>query len=137
MNAWVVVELAAGALAGTVVLGVAVGRLARLARDGRPGRTRPLNDDPEHLPPLAPPPGLIWRPWLIVDARVVHDEHGVGTVVSSPAPSTGWVGVRFDDGPGRWVPPGSLDPITPDDERLLAQIRNRRPVLPEQHPRED
>ena len=135
MNAWVVTEVAAGALAGTVALGAAVGRLLRGAREAREAAgEQPSGDD---LQPLTPPPGYRPRTWLVDGARVLHPEHGLGTVVTAVV-GVGWVGVRFDTGPGRWILPTDLDPITPADERTYRLMVARRHLnLPENVTRED
>jgi len=128
------------ALAVAAVTALLAGRYLaaqRLLRE-RAGQ-RPV-DDPEHLPALDAPAGWLPRGWLIVGARVVHDEHGLGTVVTSPIAGD-LVGVTFDDGTGRWCAPHRLDPITPADERLYRAVVARRPSiahLPAQPaPRED
>lgn len=143
MTAWVVAELAAGGLAASIVLGVAVGRVLRAAREDREAAgERPLVDDPEHLPPLEPPLGYRPRTWLVAGVRVVHPDYGLGTVTTAPIPgpasASPSVGVLFDDGTGRWVWPRDIDPITPDDERLYLRMLARRPHLPaQQDHRED
>jgi hypothetical protein len=126
VNGWVLAELAAAALAVSVVVAAAAGRWLRGRREGREAAgEHPVS----HPARLDPPAGYAARSWLIVGARVVHDEHGIGTVVTSVV-GLGHVGVTFDDGPGRWVPATSIDPITPDDELLWRAMAARRPTLP-------
>lgn len=96
------------------------------------------------LEPLRARPRL----WLVPGARVVEPSGAIGTVVDplevgwlvtvegpdlpavSPLDSGLWP-VRFDVEPDtvRWIAAYALDPVTPDDERLLARIADRRPRL--------
>jgi len=139
VNGWVLAELAVAALAVSVVVAAAAGRwLARLREGREAAGEHPVSHPVFHPAPLEPPPGFTSRVWLVAGARVVHDEYGVGKVVAVSLTLPGAdVGVLFDDGPGRWVPPSRLDPITPADERLLARMRAAAVRLPQQHPRED
>lgn len=138
MTAWAAAAIVLAAIGVAVLAAFLAGRYLAAQRQAREAAgERPL-DDPEHLPPLEAPAEYSPRAWLIVGARVVHDEHGLGTVVTSSVAS-GLVGVTFDDGAGRWVAPHRLDPITPADERLYRAVVARRPsvahLLPA--PRED
>lgn len=136
MSAATAAYVVAAGLAVSVLVAVAAGHLlrrGRLAREasGEHAATpaqRTVVDDPEHLGDPAVLAALdVGRGWLEEGARVVHDEFGLGRVIAVGLPH---IGVHFDTGAGRWVPPASLDPITADDEQLLALIRDQRPTLP-------
>lgn len=82
------------------------------------------------------------RMWLRPGARVVDRAGAVGTVLDpddayvvlgtrlSPMDTGRWP-IRFDADPNtvRWTDAADLDPITPDDEALLAKIARRAPRL--------
>jgi hypothetical protein len=134
VNGWVLAASAAAALSVSGVVAAAAGRHLVRAREGREAAGEHPVHDEEQPVPLVAPDGYRPRTWLVAGARVVHLEHGIGTVVTSPVAS-GLVGVSFDDGTGRWVAPHLLDPLTTADERLLQAILARRPHLP--NPRTD
>lgn len=110
-----------------VALAAAVLAAAWATRDRRDaGLDDLMLFDPAPLPDTA-------RSWLVVDARVRHDVLGLGTVLDptpAHAPYAGQVLVRFDalSGP-RWIRPRELEPVHPDDERLVRDIVDARPRL--------
>jgi hypothetical protein len=138
VNGWVLAASAAAALSVSGVVAAAAGRYLVRAREGREaaGEHPVRYDDDEFVAPLVAPDGYRPRTWLVAGARVVHLEHGIGTVVTSPV-AGGLVGVSFDDSTGRWCAPHLLDPLSAADERLLQAILARRPRLPLPAPRND
>lgn len=118
--------LAAGALAVLVIVGAIV---LTLPAAGRADREAQRDADTIAGSPLLA--GV--RAWLVPAARVRHDVLGLGTVVDtepSHAPWPGVVLVRFDAlSDVRWTRPAELDPVTPDDERRLQTMEERRSWL--------
>lgn len=83
-------------------------------------RTQPV----EEPVPLVPPFGSTWRPWLHVDARVLHHEYGLGVVVTAAVGAL-WIGVRFDRGFSQWCRPVDLDPAPADVVETVRRAEAR------------
>lgn len=122
-----------GAVVGIVVLGVVVCAAAWATRD------RP-DDDAVKTAVVARE--HIERGALLPSTRVMHPERGLGTIGGDPPLAGGLFPVLFDrDHPRRvrWEPRLLLSPVTPADERHLADIERRgvavfRPPAPRGEP---
>jgi hypothetical protein len=83
------------------------------------------DDRDEHMHPSGP---LGARLWAKDGQRVVADRLGIGTIIDTSADG-GLLLVAWDSGTVIGVRRSEVDPITPEDEALLAGIVAQRPQI--------
>jgi len=119
---WVIAFALAG-VAALLVVAVVVGHEV--------GAHRAADDMTERPFPESSRVSAAGRDWCRAGARVLHEEHWLGTVVRvSRVMGLESVSVRFDRRVGMDIVAAmTLDPVTPADERLLRGIVEERPRL--------
>jgi hypothetical protein len=119
---WVIAFALAG-VAALLVVAVVVGHEVGAHRTADAMTERPF--------PESSSASAAGRDWCRPGARVVHEQHWLGTVVRvSRVMGLESVSVRFDRRVGMDIVAAmTLDPVTPADERVLRGIVEERPRL--------